>query len=483
MDTYEPLPRWDVRLPDVRLVDRLEYMVDQFSDQYGRSIPQACADHNDMDAAYDFFANGRVSPLAILHHQRPATLELCRQQTRLLVAQDASESNYSDHPACKGLGYLDGADCLGLKFHSALAISPAGVPLGLLTQQIWIRHPARRGQTRDRRSRAATQKESYRWQDHLAAIDRLVPKEVQELVVIADREGDIYNYLAAPRSPRCHLLVRLAQAHRLVVEALPDGQAQQTGKPEPLLGVLARQPWLGRHSITVPRGDDGPSRKAVLHLRLAAVKVLPPRNAKGRAKLKPVQAWVIEAVELAPPGGLKPICWRLVSTKAVSSLQEAIGALEDYLLRWRVERFHYVLKSGCKVEELQLAKAERLANALAFYSQVACRVLRLTYLGRAEPDSTAQEEFSALELATLRGYAQEKKMSREKDVRTLSQAVRVVARMGGFVGRKGDGQPGVKVLWRGLVSLHDRVAGFRLGFAAASAGLDHQHLDPPEGDT
>src|SRR5262249_38545625 len=136
MDTYEPLPSWDVRLPDVRLVDRLEYLVDQFSSQYGRSIPQACADHNDMDCAYAFFANDRVSPLAILHHQRPATLERCRALKRLLVAQDASEANYSDHPACQGLGYLDGADCLGLKFHSALAVSPDGVPLGLLTQQV-----------------------------------------------------------------------------------------------------------------------------------------------------------------------------------------------------------------------------------------------------------------------------------------------------------------------------------------------------------
>src|SRR5262249_10617540 len=128
-------------------------------------------------------------------------------------------------------------------------------------------------------------------------------------------------------------------------------------------------------------------------------------------------------------------------------------------------------------------RAERLANALALYSQVACRVLRLTYLSRAQPDSPAQEEFSTEELATLRGYAAQKKLSRERDVRTLSQAGPGVARMGGFVGRKGDGEPGVKVLWRGLVSLRDRVAGFRLGFAAASAQRDHQHLVPPKDDT
>jgi hypothetical protein len=452
-------------------------MVEQFSDQYGRSIPQACADHHDMDAAYAFFANERVGPLAILHHQRQETLDRCREHPRLLVAQDTSEANYSDHPAWANLGYLDGASCLGLKFHSALAISPAGVPLGLLTQQVWRRDPASRGQAARRQSRAATQKESYRWQDHLAAIDRVVPPQVQELLVIADREGDIYNYLAQPRSGRCHLLVRLAQPQRLVVEA-----TQQAGpdpvKPEPLLGVLTRQPWLGRHTITVPRGADGPRRKAVLHLRLAAVKVLPPKNAKGRAKLKPVQVWVVEAVELAPPGGVQPICWRLVSTKAVSSLQEAIGALEDYLLRWRVERFHYVLKSGGKVEELQLEKAERLANALAFYSQVACRVLRLTYLSRVEPQRPAEGEFDPPELQTLRGYAAQKKMTQEQQVKTVRQAIRVIAKMGGFVGRKGDGEPGVKVLWRGLVSLHDRVAGFRLGFAAATAGLPQENLLP-----
>jgi hypothetical protein len=476
MNTYRPVEDWRVRLPDARLRRRLDRMLVQFTDHYGHTIPQTCSDHADMDAVYDFFANPRVAPLAILHQARAATLELIRPNLRLLVAQDGSEANYSGLTDTDELGHLDGPNSLGLKFHSSLAITPDGVPLGLLTQQIWRRDPAQRGRTKQRRQRAATDKESYRWRDHLAAIDALVPAQVQEVVVIADREGDIYDYLAAPRSARCHLLVRLAQAHRQVVVA--DGPAEQ---PEKLLDVLPRQPWLGSHTITVPRGDDRPSRQAVLHLRVAAVKVLPPRHAPKRSHLQPVAVWVVEAVELSPPSGEKPVCWRLVSTKPVTTLGEAIQTVRDYVRRWLVERFHYVLKSGCRVEELQLGTADRLANALAFYSQVACRVLRLAHLSRAEPQRRAEVEFDADELATLRAYAAERKM-KERAVRTLQEAVRVVAKLGGFVGRARDGEPGVKVLWRGLVSLREKVAGFRLGVAAATARFLDHHL-PPQQDT
>ena len=236
------------------------------------------------------------------------------------------------------------------------------------------------------------------------------------------------------------------------------------GAPGRLADVVRAAPALGRHTITVPRGDDKPARQAVLTVRVAALQVQPPKHAKQRGKLRPVPVWVVEAWEESPPAGSTAVCWRLVTTERVQTWEEALRALREYVLRWLIERLHYVLKSGCLVEGLQLAEADRLANAVAVYSQVAARVLRLTHQLRVEPEAAATGEFSAEELAVLEGNRQRQSRGKVRaPVRTLAEAVAAVARLGGHLGRQGDGPPGVKVLWRGLQSLHDQVLGYRLG--------------------
>jgi hypothetical protein len=143
----------------------------------------------------------------------------------------------------------------------------------------------------------------------------------------------------------------------------------------------------------------------------------------------------------------------------------AIRALQEYTIRWRIERFHYVLKQGCAVERLQLETANRLANAVAVYSQVAVRLLRLTYLARLEPQAPVEAEFTPVEVEVLEGCRQHQEKRPRARVRTIAEAVRVLARLGGHLGRKGDGPPGAKVLWRGVRSLHDRVLGYQLAQA------------------
>jgi hypothetical protein len=275
------------------------------------------------------------------------------------------------------------------------------------------------------------------------------------VVHVADREGDIYDWLAAPRPAATALLIRVAQAHRVVVHG-PEGAE---GKLSAV--VRAQVPW-GRHEVEVPRHDDRPSRRAVLTLRVAAVKVQPPRNAKRRAQLRPVPVWVVEAVEEHPPAGETPLCWRLVTTEAITTRDEAIRVLTEYVCRWRIERFHFVLKQGCAVEELQLETAARLANAVAVYSQVAVRLLRLTYLARVEPETPVEQEFTPDEVRVLEGCRRRQEKRRSAQVGTIGEAVHVIGRLGGHLGRKGDGPPGAKVLWRGLKSLHDRVQGYQI---------------------
>lgn len=201
----------------------------------------------------------------------------------------------------------------------------------------------------------------------------------------------------------------------------------------------------------------------MLTLRAAAMQIQPPHSAKQRRRLKPVPVWVLEAWEENPPAGSEAVLWRLVSTEPITSWEEGLRALREYLLRWLIERFHFVLKSGCQIEALQLADADRLANAVAVYSQVAARVQRLTYLLRVEPEAAAEPEFSAEEREVLACSRATRTRGRQGGaIQTVKEAVAEVARLGGHLGRKGDGPPGLKVLWRGLECLHDRVLGFRL---------------------
>jgi hypothetical protein len=452
VQTYAPLgpPR---PLPDARLTRRLRSLLDQLAERPHCSIPQATGDRNRMDAAYAFFANTpRVHHAAVVTSCLPEALDRLGGCTRALAVQDSTELNFSGLRATPGLGHTAGSSVRGLLLHSTLLVRPDGLPLGLLTQQVWARDPARKGAAPA--GRAAADKESFRWRDHARAAREALPPELT-VVHVADREGDIYDWLAAPRPAATHLLIRVAQAHRIVAHG-PDGAV---GK---LSEVVAARPPLGEHEVEVPRADDRPPRRAMLTLRAAAVRVQPPRNARGRAALPPVAVWVIEATEEHPPAGQKAVRWLLVSTEAIGSLEEAIRALEEYVCRWRIERFHFVLKQGCEVERLQLEAAERLANAVAVYSQVAVRLLRLTYLARAEPETAAAREFGEDEIRVLEGCRARQERRPKASVKTIGEAVRVVARLGGHLGRKGDGPPGAKVLWLGLRSLHDAVLGYQI---------------------
>jgi Transposase DNA-binding/Transposase Tn5 dimerisation domain len=449
MRTYAPLPK-RCGLGDVRLERRVQTMVEQFSDQPNCTIPQATENRNDMDAAYNFFANTRVTHGGVLNSFLPQTQQLIAEQSRILVIQDTTDCNYDSLEDTVGLGYTDGADVRGLMVHSSVALTPEGLPLGLLTQQIWTRDPKDKGRNHSRHRRAMADKESYRWIDHAQAARQVLSPEVQVLH-IADRDGDIYDWFVAPRPDNAHLLVRVAQVGRIVVTG-PEGQERKLGD------VVRSQEPLGTYELTVPRADDRPARVALMAVRVAAVRMVAPRHAKKRKQLPTADVWVIEARELNPPT-TETLCWLLVTTQPITKLEEAIQALREYALRWRIERFHFVLKSGCQVEQLQLETADRLSNAVAVYSQVAVRLLRLTYLARVAPQTPVQEEFTPDEIAVLDHCRQHQEKNQQAQVTTIQEAVRVIARLGGHLGRKGDGPPGAKTLWRGLRRLHDLVIG------------------------
>jgi hypothetical protein len=433
-------------LGDRRLNQRLVQMVSDLASRPESSLPQASTTWAATKAAYRFFDNDRVLPQAIRAAHQHALCARLPDTGPLLVVQDTTLLDFTRHPATTGLGHLIHRHHTGLLVHSALLLSDAGVPLGLVHQHVWARDPQRRGQRRQRRHRPTATKESQRWLDTLATTEAALPAE-RAVVTLADREADFYDLLATPRRPGHHLLLRAKGRRSVSHEARLLGPA------------LRAQPAAGQHAVELRRGDERPARTAVLTLRSGAFRINPPATHLRRKELPPLQIWAVLAEEESPPAGQKPVCWLLLSTQPVTTPAEAVQAVQRYSRRWLVERWHFVLKSGCRIEQLQLETAARLQRAIATYSIVAWRLLWLTYQARQQPQASCAEVFEPVHWQVLHQVIHPHQPVPNTPP-TLAVAVEQVARLGGFLARRRDGSPGVAVLWRGLRRLQDLVQGY-----------------------
>jgi hypothetical protein len=440
-------------LGDDRRTDRLLMIATAFAQQPTAPIPQACGPGPATQGAYRFFENDDLDPEAIrdAHHQ--ATLERVRQHPIVLALQDTSSLNYSTHPQTQGLGPIGTRQqkIIGLLLHSTLALTPTGQPLGLVHTAVRARDPKAAGAARQRHRKATAQKETQKWLDSLSACQALAAQCPQTLVVnIADREGDCYDLFAqaqtAPPDAYAHLLVRSKHNRRLA------------GTDTQLWAHVGGRRSAGQLKVRVGRRGEQPARLATLAIRFCAVTLQAPLRRKGQP---PLQLWAIEAREQRPPSGVAPIVWRLLTTLPITSLAEACEKVGWYAQRWQIEVIHKVLKSGCKIEQRQLETAARLERALAVDQVVAWRLLALCKAGREQPDAAVSEWLEQAEWEALWCHVHQCQ-SPPRTPPTVRQAVRWIAQLGGFMARKGDGEPGPITLWRGLHRLNDLTAMWRL---------------------
>ncbi len=445
-------------LGDARRTERLIRVVETLAARPTASVPEACqGDAAAIKATYRFWDAAAVTAAAIRGAHQQATLERVRSHPLILAIQDSTELNFTAHPATDGLGRLAGQGQRGILVHSVLAVSPQGVPLGLLHQESWTRDPDQAGSRHARRKRPTSEKESARWLRAQEATLAAVPPEV-EVLTIADREADIYDFFAAPRREGAHLLVRATHNRR--IEDTAAGEAAYVWTT--LRGTKA----AGAITIRLGRTPTRPERDATLTIRYQAVELQPPRHHRQRSQCVPIPVVAILAEEEHPPKGQTAVSWRLLTTWPVETLADALGLVEAYSFRWLVERYHYVLKSGCQVEELQLETAERLERAFATYGVVAWRLLWLTYQARQDPASCAAV-LTETERVVLAARMAEVRRPLPADP-SLREVVRAIAKLGGFMGRRGDGEPGVKTLWRGFHELQLLVLGWELHQALTS---------------
>jgi hypothetical protein len=432
-------------LGDERREERARRLVSSLLNAPEASIPVACGTGADTKAAYRFLSS-EVSAQALRAAQYDAVVERIGKRRRVLAVHDKTSLDFTCCPGTAGLGPLDSPLCRGLKVQTVFLLNEDGVPLGLIDQQVWAREEEV-GKRRTRRQRAPEDKESWYWRKGFEAVQERVPAGV-EIIGIADREADAYFVLAMPRREEMHLLIR--SAHNRAVQSEEHRSLREAVEAAPVVGEYELK--LGR---TRKRGE----RTARLEVRIAQVVLKPPRHGTNGQDLPPMRlsaVWVRERGEV--PKGEQRVEWLLLATWPVEDLKAALECVEMYAHRWKVERYHYVLKSGCRIERLQLETADRLERALALYSFVAWRLLWLTYQARERGTSPCSE---ALEDDEWRVLLAVSRVRQRRDPLTLAEAIRLIAGFGGFQGRKGDGDPGVKAIWQGWRRLMDFVLAAR----------------------
>ena len=436
-----------VELGDERLRRRLIQLAADLAHKPAATIPQSCVSAAKIKAAYRFFDHPDMTVEQLLDGHRQCTVERMKDHPVVLAVQDTTTLNYSTHQQTEGLGPTNrtAQGAWGMLLHSTLAVTPEQVPLGILAAHMWSRDPAQHGGNRQRNSKPMADKESQKWLEGFRATQALAGQLPQtQLVHVADREGDIYELLAAATQ---------AGAPKLLVRVQHNRQVAQSSHPL-LWEHIAQQPAAGVMELSLPRRPGVAARRAQGEIRFGPVIVKAPTIKAQQPDLHGV--WFVEVRETGtPPGPGQPIVWRLLTTVAVATLEQAMERVRWYLVRWQIEVFHRTLKTGCAVESLQLDNRHKLKLAVSLKMIIAWRILALVHCARSQPQAPASALLRPLEIIVLLAVT---RLHATAQTLTIREAVRAIAGLAGFLGRKGDGEPGVQTLWHGLQRLHDMTA-------------------------
>jgi hypothetical protein len=438
----------DADLGDVRRNARLVQLATVLGAQPSASLPDATDDPATLKAAYRFFDNDYVRADAMLESHVQSTTRRLQTVPLVLAVQDTTYLDWTDHPATKGLGPLAAVSHQGLLAHTTLALTPERVPLGLLQQQVWVREKeVRRNQ--DHKQRPIADKESQKWLTSLASVICARAKcPTTHFVSVGDREADVYDLFLLARPSGVDLLVRAAQ----------DRKVEQEEKY--LWAAMATADLAATVSVHLGARAGQAAREVTLKVRWKQVTLRPP-NSREKEKLPTLTLWAVWAVETKPPPGVEAVEWLLLTTVPITTSKQALEILSWYAARWGIEVWHKVLKSGCRIEDRQLETAERLKRCLTLYSVIAWRILYATMLARAVPEMPCSVLLDDWEWQGLYCRIHRVAIAPAKPP-SLRQAVRWIAQLGGFQGRKRDGEPGVTVLWKGFQHLVDVTAMYRI---------------------
>jgi hypothetical protein len=414
-------------LGDKRRDKRFIKIVEQKISHPCNSIPETGKTWSDIKMTYEFYDNDKVSETQIASCIQKATVDRCLKKAVLNILDT---TNISFSSSAEGLGYIDGAVGEGLMVHNSLAVDEQGCPLGLLSQKIWARDKSQMGKRKFRNSKDISEKESYRWIESIKHAENLL-KDVPLVIHIADRESDIYELFAIPRATNSELLIRATHDRKTL---LGNNMWEE----------IERGNVLTIFELDIPKVASEGGQKLKMEVRADMVMLSPP---VGKTHLPSLIVYGIVVRQAdKKENGLE---WRLISTMPVKTAAEAMQCVQRYSYRWRIERFHYILKSGCRLEDLQLRNVNALRKAIIIYSLCAFKIMEMLHLSRTQPNQPCTNYFSEKEWRILSSLSNKYPVIKNH-APTLQECVKMIAKLGGYLARNSDGPPGIKNLWRGL---------------------------------
>lgn len=439
----------ECELGDKRRTKRLVMLAEQMGNNPSGSLPNQIPEWADLKAGYRLFNQEEVTFEAIARPHWELTKRSARG--RCLVIGDTTELDFGKHRQIEGLGPTGNGSGQGFLLHNALLVdAETEAILGVAGQTIhyrtWKTKP--KGRKRKRENSAQILKRTRESEVWGTVIDQIgKPAADVEYVHVFDRGADNFEVYCRLLQNQGHWVVRAARLNREIL----GGDCENLQK---LSGYLRTLTTLGRYELAMRARPDQPARKAQLEVRVGQVKMPAPKHVSPWVKSlhqAPIPMHVIEVAEVNAPKDTTPIRWVLLTSLPVTTFDDAWTIIGYYEKRWLVEEYHKALKTGCRAEKNQLKTAGRLEALIGLNSVAAIRLLQLKALARTNPDTPAQRVIPAVWLAMLK--LARKKLPRVHDL-TVRQFYREVAKLGGFLGRKCDGEPGWITLWRGWEKLN-----------------------------
>lgn len=456
-----------VMLGDERRTQRAVKMASALARDPMASLPKQLGGQAATKAGYRFLESAQTSYEQLMRPHLEQTKGLMHQQRRVLLIQDMTEVDYQHHPKTQGLGPIGNGSHQGYLLQTVLAVEPTSQQvLGIAAQEAFLRVPAPAGETSHQRDKRQ-QKESQVWQRQ---VQRIGPAPAGcEYIHVGDRGSDIFAFLRACLDQRCGFVVRMQHDRRVDLRVeqaetpLPAGArrygAQRAKGADPvrhLVEEVERWPQMGQQTLLLDGNHKRKQREARLCISWGTLRLWPPDGQAGKGEV-PLVVTVVRTWEPDPPEGQEALEWMLLTSVAVISEEDAWERVQWYRRRWIVEDYHQCLKTGCQIEARQVQTYEGLRTVLGFLAPLAVRLLQLRAVARQEPERPAQDVLPPDIVKVVAHLA---------DVSPVRLTTRGcwhrIAQAGGYLGRKGDGEPGWKTLWKGWLYFQTLLEGVHL---------------------
>jgi len=432
-------------LGDLRLKKRLIKLSQSLLAHPSQSIPAACGDWANSKAAYRFFDNKNVTAEKILAPHLSMIKSRTSCQNVVLAIQDSTYLNLDSFDSMDGLGFVDCSNKWahkGIVFHPSVAFTPEGQCLGLLGYKIYSRSESREYSRHDYMMKPIHEKESYRWVESLANnVSICSPKT--DVVTIGDRESDIYELFQEAKKLQTFYLVRAAIDRYIYDEEFPSKKEQK------LSDFAYGNAAAGYYHLDIPAHEGRQARTTRVEIKFFETTLKPPQRRASAVvePLLPLDVWICTVTETSPPPGIAPLRWVLLTNHPIESIEEACEKIHWYKARWQIEVYFKVLKSGFRIEKTRFGNVSNLEKYIVMMAVLATRVMNLTNYAKTENPGNIHDHFSEIEIHVLGALIPKRK------IHTLSNAAAAVAMLGGYLGRKNDGPPGVITIWRGMSKL------------------------------